>query len=50
MSALFPAQVSPTILSLKTGDLKISGALHKQLRDMLDIMLAEHDMLQYMSR
>jgi len=25
-------------------------ALHKQLRDMLDIMLAEHDMLQYVSK
>jgi hypothetical protein len=31
-------------------NLQIIGALHKQLRDMLDIMLAEHDMLQYVSK
>lgn len=46
----FAAQVSIVIHSLSIRDLQIVGALHKQLRDMLDIMLVEHDMLQYVSK
>ena len=44
------AQVSTTTRFLNTCNLKTLGALHKQLRDMLDIMLTEHDMLQYVAK
>ena len=46
----FDVRVSTTIRPPDARNPKILGALHKQLRDMLDIMLAEHDMSQYMSR
>ena len=50
MSVLFAAQVSITIHILYTRNLRTLESLHKQLRDMLNIMLAEHDMLQYVSK
>ena len=46
----FVVQVSLAIRSLNAHNPRILELLHKQLRDMLDIMLTEHDMLQYVSK